>query len=709
MKRLTLVIGLLLAVVATAHLTAAASCVRSSDFNPSLGSASISFPDTIGAADGFSPTITVHLKPTSDVSDVKVASVSITGLANGMSVQMISAKTGADTYELHPVFHLPASFDLTKLAGLQLTVQAHVTYTASGTMHAQTICLGKVGTKVPGSVSAFVNGAQTFLGSLSSASNVFDVIRALIKTTEAFDTAQCSRAVDEYTHANTTFTQSCLPYKKALEAVVSDSSVAPADACAQYYKNDKAACTTALTTGPNACVKLYGTLLDLEQNASDVCYRNSCPPVYNLSVHTTAYHDPLYGQSRCVGTDLSNPACRSEFQRVEGPRCPLVNVTKLQSSAETLSPLMSVVQTVCPATKPSGGVPVLKDPKASVLSAAECECLPALDGYVGQAQKLYEFAQQCLIGGSNASNCSSTSYESICDMAVGSALQCGGLGYAEFSASARVYTTPKGSILDFSQDHIAQTTKAIENGGVVVTQAAAKGTVAVDTGQLANAICKTALGDPNVDWSNILNYQSPIGNGNVKTIGKLCAANEKLTSPCICDLSAVSTGTAQTCGGSSLKNECVYDVQQRTATCEPYSPSSSGAPPAGIPNAPTSNDLVRYVTSLAPGTYGQEAGISSCSSPSQGTVVVLQDEGSTTLRATLHSGPIAAPSNSGSSDGYTAYRVYSCTSTGALKIEITIVDSGVTGLHPQTTTPTPSPNPAPQPTTTPATAQQRTN
>lgn len=657
-------IVLFAALVLAAAPVLAATCVQPADFTPHLSVGAISFPDSLSSADGYSPTISLRLEPSSGVTDVKLKSVSVVGTARGMSVRTVATKTGQDVYSIQPVFDLSPAFDLASISNLRLTFQGEVSYASGGQTYDRTYCFGDVTANVAGSISSFVGQAESAISGLSNASSVFDVISALIKTTEVVDRSQCSQAVDRYDHANATFTRDCLPYRKAIEKIVDQPTTTPAEACALYPASARAACLANLTSGPT-CLKLYPTLLDLERNASDVCYRNSCPPVYNLTTHAAGYKDPLFGHSLCQGTNLSNVSCRDEFERVEGPRCPSANVTKL-AEASTQKPatlsLSTIAAKVC--REPSGGVTVLKDPKANVVNAVSCMCLPAIDSYVSEVKGLYDFASQCILG-SNASNCSASSYASLCDLGVGAALQCGGLGYGEFSATAQVYAKPDGSILNFDPTDIAQTSQAIATGGVKVIQATGK--VSVDIGQLTNAICRTALGDQNIDWSQILNYQTSSAHVQT-TIGTLCAPGVKLTSPCVCDLSAV--GQAQTCGATGLKNECVYDVAHRKATCEQYAPPPAGSSPQG-PTGPSrpSSDLLRYATSLPTGEYGPAQGIASCTAESSGVVVVTDREGSFVGEATLTSGFIALPEAQGQA-GAIADRVFSC-ANGLLRVQIT--------------------------------------
>lgn len=636
-----------------------AACVPASSFSPSFAQSSINLPEFIASAAVGSP-LDLDLNPDSAVENFTVTSIRATSNAD-LRITLIPEDLGDGSYRLTPRFRMGPSLTLDSLRSATFDFEADITYKLQGetTINRQTICLGSLDTSIRGSISEVESLVNDLRRDLEDIDSIFDVIDVLLTVARIGTEYECRTASDRYDVLDTLFTENCASWSDALtQIILHDADVSVA---CDADPNCMANMTGAL--GAANCPVLYGNLLEAEMNASSVCSRNECKPVLTLDDHTASYTDPL-GISRCSDADLDDEACRAEFERVQSPYCPGVDVVEL-GIAGAQEPLTLSLSDICldAADEP---VSLLKDPAGDILSSVQCMCLPAMQGYVRQVERMYDYASECLFSSEDNSSrdCKNATYRFLCDMAVGSALQCGGLGYQEFSGSARTYVDASGNPVDFSDPDAAA--DAIAQGGVFVVEGS--GDLGIDTTRLAHAVCESALGDADIDWASILDP-------DVSTDGsmsRLCAPGVKLTSPCVCDLSA--TGAAQMCGTSALGNRCTFDASEREAVCDTHDD--------GDPDQQAYEEAVRRmqdqwrsnwqsarrtVTSLPAGAHGQPSGIIGCIEHSGFTEVKQRAPSGEQRTLVFKSGYIVLPHDG--SNGLVAERIFSC-SGSELVIEI---------------------------------------
>ena len=653
MNRIFLIFGLL---VFGASLVSA-TCVSISEFSPTLDASRIDLPQILLEATAGSP-IPLDMGPQPTVDDFTVTSIRGTSTVD-VSVSIITEKRPDDTYLLTPTFRFGPGLSLDDLDDARFTFEADVEFTRTdGSRGRETICLGNIDVSVRGAIADVEDLVDSLIDRLESIETIFDVIDLLLTVARIGMEYECAQAQAQHTMLETIWDENCAPWDTALIAHViagePDISVACGAGGTQCIAN-----LTGAGGGAN-CPVLYASLLDSERNVSNACARNECEPVRSLDAHTLTYEDPL-GITRCDGTDLSDPACRAEFERVQTPFCPSANVTELNeaASADTLTLSLS---NICSTAEPRVETEYIKNPAGDLVSSMQCMCLPALQGYVKQVERMYTFASECLFSSADNSSrdCKESTYSFVCEMVIGSALRCAGLGYEEFSGSTRTFRLPDGTTLDFSDP--AAVSSAIENGGIFVFDGGID--LSIDTTNLAHAVCESALGNETFDWSSVLD---PRVAGSGGFTGRLCAPDVELHESCVCDLT--ETGPARMCGTSAVMNHCSYDTATRTSSCTTFDPMSTALADYEAELERASQRVVRAMSERDAGVYGPTHGIVSCVDRGSYVVVGMERSGSTEY-APLRTGHIVLHETPGL-PGAVALREYSCPSANQVRIAIT--------------------------------------
>lgn len=616
-----------------------AACIPSSLFDPDLSVSSLRFPSSVDAIASGTP-IRLELDPDSDVSEVRLLSINVESDVN-VRVRFFVEPDG-DAYILTPRFTF-GTVTMDDLEDAEFSLEADVSYVKDGRTYEETICLGELEASIMGDFEGFVDQVEGLFNDLEAIDSVFDLIDVLIGAGRIMSDFECREARAAYGTLESAFEESCSEWTMALTAVVDGAT--PADACGGIIQ-----CENNLTgaNGGANCPVIYSEMLKLEENLS-VCYRNECAPVLTVEAHAQDYTDPL-GRSLCTGSDIDDPACRLEFERVQAGRCPAANVTALERAGEPADALPSLTD-ICIDAEAREEFTVLKDPTADIVSSTSCMCLPAMQGHVDQIEQLYALGLECLGESGITEECKSASFTFICEMVIGSALQCSDIGYQEYSASANVFSVD-GVPLDFSDPDEAA--RRIAEGGVIVSSGSAG--FSIDTDRLTHEVCESALGNASIDWASILSFDTNVEGRS----GELCASGERLSGSCVCDLTDLSGDGLDMCGRGQGFDQCVYDVPNRQASCQPYDEDDDPSL-----DASRNDRALREFSSLPPGRYGDASDVYGCTETGL-TVTVTTPLG--TEPVTLTSGIIVLPQQA-ASQGALAYRTYSCVSN---ELDITI-------------------------------------
>ena len=532
-----------------------AQCEGSTLFNPSFSVSSIDLPNALRATMSGSGA-RLDLNPATGVEITRVRFHATSDLeVRGITLNWVERSDGQ--FDLTIAIRIDElEVSLEDLSDATISFEAEVEYTHNGEEKSIRLCLGDLDVNVRGSIERVERGAREVAAAFEDIDSIFDIIELVLAVARVGAEFECAERTAHYEFLEGIFSENCMPWESKIRTIIVDD-VDPSAACPT-----DAFCHANMTGtgGGSNCPALYERLLETEANMSRVCSRINCKPVLTLEGHTDSYRDPL-GITRCAGADLSDEECRLEFERVQGAFCPDVNVTELQNAPAADPDADSSLFSLPDACGVGDTIETLKDSAADITSAMQCMCLPAIQGYVGQVKRLYEFANDCFDDNSSR-ECADAAYQFVCEMTVGTALRCGGLGFNEFSGSSNTFVLPDGTRLDFSDPDAARA--AIEDGGIYVQKM--DGTTDVDSTRLAHVLCEAALGDADVDYAALLDFDVTV----TSTRNRLCPSGVELTSPCVCDLS--SSGSARLCGTHDTRNMCVFDTGTMSASCEEYDP-----------------------------------------------------------------------------------------------------------------------------------------
>jgi len=650
MKRTFLCVLVMLIGVST--VWADPDCVTSADFEPEFSISTIDLP---GVVRTMASGVALELNPKSTVSDVSIRSIEATSDAD-LTVQVISEKRALDSYALTLTIRAGSDLTLEDLSDATFSLEALIDYSIEGApgedpqRKTVRLCLGDLDVDIRGIIEDVEDRVGEFFDSLEAIDSVFEVIDLVLTVARTGAEFMCDEREQQYVLLETIYDEHCSEWTSALNSIIIDGTD-PDDAC-----DGNSFCIANMTGGAGGsnCPGLYDRLLEAEANMSAVCSRIECAPVLTLEEHTESYRDPL-GISRCEDTGLTDEACRIEFERVQGAFCPEANVTALEvANQERLSrgedERLFSLPDACGEAREE--ILVLKDTSAGIVNSVQCMCLPAIQGYVGQIERMYEFGRDCFADDESSRACEESAYQFICELSIGAALRCNGLGLHEFSASTNIFTLPDGTELDFTDPDEAQ--RLIETSSIYVRSV--DGDINVDTSRLAHTLCEAALGDEDIDFAALLDLDASV---STRQVGRLCTPGVELVDleePCICDLSA--SGSARLCGTDEMSSECVFDASTRESQCTAYTPDPT--------TEPVDRSAQHALTQLPPGVYGSVDGIYSCESVDVGARVIWMDEGFPRT-TTLRSGPIGLHADQ-SDEGEYANRIYSCNG-GSLKIE----------------------------------------
>ena len=627
-----------------------AQCEGSTLFNPSFSVSSIDLPNALRATMSGSGA-RLDLNPATGVEITRVRFHATSDLeVRGITLNWVERSDGQ--FDLTIAIRIDElEVSLEDLSDATISFEAEVEYTHNGEEKSIRLCLGDLDVNVRGSIERVERGAREVAAAFEDIDSIFDIIELVLAVARVGAEFECAERTAHYEFLEGIFSENCMPWESKIRTIIVDD-VDPSAACPT-----DAFCHANMTGtgGGSNCPALYERLLETEANMSRVCSRINCKPVLTLEGHTDSYRDPL-GITRCAGADLSDEECRLEFERVQGAFCPDVNVTELQNAPAADPDTDRSLLSLPDACGAGDTIETLKDGAADITSAMQCMCLPAIQGYVGQVKRMYEFAEHCFDDNSSR-ECSDAAYQFVCEMTLGTALRCGGLGFNEFSGS-RTFYDRDGNRIDFSDPDEAAA--AIEGGGIYVLNT--DGSVDIDTNQLAHQLCEAALGDEDVDYAALLDFDATVTSSG----SRLCPSSEELKNPCLCDLR--SSGSAGLCGTDVTGNYCEYDTDTMEAFCR-------SAPTTGTPSdTATENAALERITRLPPGVHSSEKGIISCEGSDQGVGVRI-DLGYAQIRyAEVRNGYVVLHEIPGMV-GAVVERSYACSDD---RLIITHRDTGIT-------------------------------
>lgn len=628
-----------------------AQCGGSNQFDPSFSVSSIDLPNALRATMSGSGA-RLDLNPADGVEITRVRFHATSDLeVRGITLNWVERSDGQ--FDLTIAIRIDElQVSLEDLSDATISFEADVNYTHQGQEHSIRLCLGDLDVNVRGNIERVERGVREVAEALEDIDSVFDVIELVLAVARVGAEFECAERTAHYEVIEEIFSENCMPWETALRSIVLDDegTVTPASAC-----GSDASCVANMTgeDGGSNCPLLYERLLEHEANMSRSCSRINCKPVLTLDEHRLEYRDPL-GLTRCAGVDLSDEDCRLEFERVQGAFCPGVNVTELQNAPAADPDTDRSLLSLPDACGAGDTIETLKDGAADITSAMQCMCLPAIQGYVGQVKRMYEFAEHCFDDNSSR-ECSDAAYQFVCEMTLGTALRCGGLGFNEFSGS-RTFYDRDGNRIDFSDPDEAAA--AIEDGGIYVLNT--DGSVDIDTNQLAHQLCEAALGDEDVDYAALLDFDATVTSSG----SRLCPSSEELKNPCLCDLR--SSGSARLCGTDDTRNMCVYNTATMSASCEEYDSLNPDVVDLEEKRSEQDPRLIRKITSQPPGIALPDINIRDSSCVEHDGYVEVKSRFLSFVSTNVYTdGYIALPHNGGS--GTIALRTYSCDGGGLRK------------------------------------------
>ncbi len=285
------------------------------------------------------------------------------------------------------------------------------------------------------------------------------------------------------------------------------------------------------------CEEEYNNILKYEKNMLDVCMRVSCNPVFSKEEHSKKYNDFLginYCKTDNKGNVLDEEKCNSQYERIENPKCEFLDINFLNDNKNVFSFKNDYESQIC--GSPKENVKTLIDPSSSIVSSAACLCVPSLLGYIDTYKDLYKNYVSCLEGKGEkkASDCLNVNYVFLCETILDS-FSCGYLDLASYSANVNSFLDEnnKAYIIDVSPVSLKN---KVEDKYSLFKNNYLKASFNANTVSLKNAICRSAFGDENIDWSKVLlnavsfdNFESSLTSGV-----NFCDVNKNLKGSCYC-------------------------------------------------------------------------------------------------------------------------------------------------------------------------------